>query len=447
MLSKKIFFLSSWLLVFLIMQVNAQVVGKENRLMLAESIKLALENNKRILQARESIGGAEAKVGEARSSSYPQMNLQLGYTRLNTFSTFRFAFPDMPPEEIKLGTPNNYNAQIALNQLLFDWGRTAKATEASELGLTMTKQNVSLIEREVSYLVANLFYQIFVMHEVVKVLDENLTVLDERYRTMKKKYDAGQISEFDLLSMEVQISSVKAQKLESETSLQKLELEFNRALGRPTDAQVYLNDSLAVHPMLEDERALIREAIENRIELKQLQHQEQMALLQKDIASTMNMPTVGAFVNWELRNAYLPNVDIFKGSWMAGLSVAFPLFDGFRTSAQISQAEVQFETIQMEYENLKQSIEIEVRQTLLDLKLGQRKMEVEKTKITQAEQALKIAEVQYEKGMLSALDLLDAHQSLKNARLNYLQAFFNYKLSRFNLKKAVGKMLLPQNDF
>ncbi len=439
MLSKKIFFLFLWLLIFLIMQANAQVVGKENRLTLAESIKLALENNTRILQVKESIGGAEAKIAESRSVYFPQLRLESNYTRLNTFSTFKFAFPDMPSEEIKLGTPNNYSTQVSLNQALFNWGRNGKMVELSEIELSQAMHNMAFTEREVTYLTVQLYYQILMMNEAIKVINENLSLLEQRLSMMKRKYEIGETSSFDILSMEVQISSVSGEILNAETSLKKLKMQFNKIIGRSPDNIVQLQDSLTYIPISMDEKILLQEAFANRIELKQLQEREKQASLQKDISSTMNKPNVDIFFNWDIRNGYLPKVDIFKGSWNAGLSFSLPLFDGFRTSSQVKQAEVLLKTTQMQYDDTKDEIAIEIKQVLLNLQTEEKQIEIEKKKTDLTKQALVTAEERYHRGLVSALDLLDVQQSLQTAKLNYVQAVGSYTISKYNLQKSVGR--------
>lgn len=439
MLTRYRIFCAILFIAFPVVRGEAQMIVVERSLTLSQCIQFALENNKQILQAKEVIGGAEAKVNESRSSYFPQVRLESNYTRLNTFSTFKFALPGFPSEEIKLGTANNYSTQVSLYQSLFTWGRNNKMVEVSEAELTLTGQNILLTEREISYMVVQLFYRILTMQEGVKVMNEHLGLLEQRLSMMRKKYEAGETSNFDLLSTEVQISSAKGQKLDAETSLRKVQLEFNKIIGRSVATVVQLQDSMDYRSLPLDETTLLREALANRVELKQVQNQEKLMLLQKEITSTMNKPNVDAYFNWNLRNGYLPNVDIFKGSWNAGLSFTLPLFDGFRTRAQESKAEANLRVTQIQHEEIKQSVEIEVRQAYLDLKTAEAKIEIERIKKTQAEQALRTAEDRYEGGRLSTLDLLDVQQSLESARLNYLQAIYICLVSKYTLEKLTGK--------
>lgn len=426
-------------IIFSIYQTNAQVERENNTpLTLPECIKIALQNNKQILSASESIRGAKAKVDESRSGYYPQLRLESNYQRLNTFSKFKLDIPDMPMDEIKLGTADNYSAQVSVYQSLFNWRRDSKSIDMSELELAMSKTNVSLTKQEVTFVVVQLFYKILMIQQSIPIIDDNLKLLEQRLAMMKKKYDGGETSDFDLLSVDVQISSVKGQKLDAEINLKKLELEFNKIIGRSINATVQLTDSPSDKIIHMDQDALCRQAFANRNELKLIQSKEQMAQLQGEIVSTANKPNLGAYFNWDIRNGYLPKVDQFKGSWNTGVTLSFPLFDGFRTSAQVSQAEVNRNAAQIELENAKQSIHVEVERAILDLKLAEKKIEIEKLKINQSEQALKIAEEKHDKGLMNTLDLLETQQTLESARLNYIEVIHSYNVSRYNVNRVIG---------
>lgn len=438
MLLKKIFFSFLCALLFFHIQVKAQV-SKENPLTLAESVKLALENNKQIKQTKELISSAYAKIEEARSVFYPQLQLQSNYTRLNYVSTFKFELPGFPSEEIKLGSLNNYSAQVSLLQSLYSWNRNTKSVELSEVELTMAKDNTTLTEREITYAVVQLFFQIQMVHEAIKVVDENLKLLNEHLSVVKKKYEAGELSNFDVLSVEVKMSSTTGQKLDAETNLKKLEVEFNKITGRHVDSPLSLEFIDSESLTAAENNFDVDNDFNKRIELKQMQNKESLLQLQKEIVSTTNQPNVNFFFNWDIKNGYLPNVDIFKGSWNTGLMISFPFFDGFRTNSQVNQAEANIRSVQLEHENVKQSIQAEIRQALYELIAAKKKIEIEKEKVLQSEEALKIAEEQYSSGHLSTLDLLDTQQSLKNAKLDYLLSLLNFHIGRYTLDKVTGK--------
>jgi len=409
-------------------------------LTLQESIKLALENNSQILQAKENIYGSEAKVSESRSALFPQINVQASYSRLGPISSFSFSMaPGMPPIDMKFGIENSYNAGISLQHTLFNWGRAQTGVNMSEIGLKQSESNLSLMQHNIAYQVVQLFYGMLVAKEAIKVLDQNISALENRLTTTRKRFESGLVSKFDVLTMEVQIASVKSRKTETESNLRKLEILFNKITGRPLDLPVNIMGSLEYQSFTTNADSLIKVAFESRLELEQLKYQEDLALGQLSMTKTFNKPNLNLSINYGLRNGFFPNTNVLRGNWSASLVLAYPIFDGFRTSSQIDEAEVNLKIARMRYDDTKQSIAMEVKQAIVDLKMNEEKISIEKLKIKQAEEALKIAEERHIKGLLSTLDLLDSQTALETARLNYLQAAYNYTLSKYNLDKATGK--------
>lgn len=406
--------------------------GTENtsQLTLSQCINLALANNRQILQGKQMVAGAEAKVDESASYKYPQLQLGANYTRLGVVPEYM---------GFKLAAADNYSYKATASQVLWAWGKISNGVSLSRTGLDMAKQGVALTEREITFAVVQIFYQLLTTQEAIKVMDDNINLLEQRLAMMKQKYEAGEASDFDILSTEVQISSAKGGRLDTLTGLGKLKLQFNLIIGRPADAPVNIAGLLSYSQVKADEQSSISSALANRIEIQQIQNKEKMAQLQKELAEAANRPDLNTFASWELKNGYQPSLEQYKGAWTFGLVMSFPLFDGFRNKSQIRQAEASLSGIRLEYEQQRQSVETEVRQALLDIQSAWQKIELGQLTVTQAEKALKIAEERYQKGLVDTLDLLSSQSSLSNARLNLLQSAYNFNLSRYNLEKVSGQ--------
>jgi len=406
----------------------------DDKLTLIKSVKLAAENNRQIKQGQQMVLGAEAKMGESQSYRYPHLQLDANYYRLNNIP--EFSIPGMGA--FRMGIADNYSYKATVSQALFAWGKISNGIALSRTELEISRQIAALTEREITYAVIRVFYQLLATQEAVKVVDDNISLLEQRLKMMKQKYQAGEISDFDILSTEVQISSAGGQRLDMLNGLNKLQMQFNLILVRPVNSAVILDGALVYNRINVDERTAVAGALANRIEARQIQDKEKMAQLQKDLAAAGNRPNLNAFGSWELKNGYLADLDSYKGAWTFGLTLSFPVFDGFKSRSQVRQADANLNAIRLEYEQQRQVIETEVKQALLDIQSAWQKIEIGKLTVTQAEMALRIAEERYGKGLIDALDLLNAQTVLTGARLNLLQSAYNFNLSKYNLEKVTG---------
>jgi outer membrane protein len=243
------------------------------------------------------------------------------------------------------------------------------------------------------------------------------------------------------------MSGLEAQKLDFENNTRKMFMTYNRLAGRPLDSVFALDGDIGVEAgrTLEDlqtaVRDLVKEAVANRLEAKQVENQRRLVQTQMALARAGDKPTVAASFNYYLQNGYLPSVDRIKGNWNASLAVSYPVFDGRRSAAQIAQSQVALRTVEEQAADLERSFGLEISQTLSDLEALQQKIEVETTKISHAERALDIADQRYQEGLISTTDLVDAQDSLDSARLNYLQLRYNYVLGRYSMLKAIGRRI------
>jgi outer membrane protein len=404
---------------------------------LEQFIDTAVKNSPAVQIAGESVAGAEFRIREAKSQALPQINLGSSYTRISLLS--EFDIPGMG--HFKFGTPNNLNFRVGASEQVFTWGRIKNTVQMSQIGMDLAQGGVALTKQTLAYQLVPIFYGVLFTREAVKVLDQTIDLLEKKLATLEERYRAGLASDFDISLIKVQLSGLQSQKLDFENNIRKIMMAYNRIAARPLESTFTPAGEFAFEPVVADAKALAEEAAANRIESKLLGNQRNLAQTQIALARSANKPNVAAGFNYEFRNGFLPSVDQIRGNWSAAVSVSYPVFDGHRTSAQVAQAQVGLRAVEEQATDQLLGFELEIDQTLADLKTLEQKIEIEKTKIAHAERALKIADERYQNGLLSTTDLVEAQDLVDSARLNYLQLVYNHVLGKFNLFKAAGRKI------
>jgi outer membrane protein len=409
----------------------------QEKMTLQQFIDEAVRNSPSVQISGEAVAGAESKVREARSQYLPQVSFGSSYTRISLLS--EFDIPGMG--HFKFGTPNNLSFRLGASEQVFTWGRVGKTVEMNKIGMDMAQDGVALTKQMLAYQIVPIFYGVLFTDAAVRVVDQALALLSKKLATLEERYRAGLASDFDVSLIKVQMSGLEAQKLDFENNVRKMLMAYNRVAGRPLATTFIPDGELAFEPVAADLKALVAEAAAQRVEARQVQNQRHLVQTQMALARTADKPNVIAAFNYEFRNGFLPSVDRIKGNWNAVLAVSSPIFDGHRTAAQIAQSEIALRTVEEQAADLERGFELEINQTLADLKTLEQKIEIEKTKIGHAERALKIADERYLNGLISTTDLVEAQDSLDSARLNYLQLIYNHVLGRFNLLRAAGRKI------
>jgi outer membrane protein len=428
-----------WLLVF----VPWMLGGAEERFDLQHFVNLAVRNSQGIQIAQEAVSGAEQKISESKSLYYPQVNLTAGYSRLSLVSEFDFNLGS-EVMHFKFSSPNNYSFRLVASQQLFNWGRSQKTVRLSRLGVDLAEDAAATVRQMTAYQVIPIYYNLLFAGEAVKVLDETRELFAQKLNILKARFEAGMASDFDLSLIQVQMSAIDSQKADLNNSVRKLILTYNRIANRPLDADLVVGEPLDFQPLAVDELQLLQEALANRVEFKQLRDQEALLATQAALARTGSKPNLLASFTYEIRNGFLPSVDQLRGNWTLALSAVLPLFDGFRTRAQVSQAEISLNMARRQRQDQEKGVAAEIRQLASDLRTLEEKVAIEKVKMGHAQKALSIAEERSARGLISTTDLIEAHNALANSRLSVLQFTVNYILNRYSLFRTVGRKIYQE---
>jgi len=419
--------------------VSAQETNK-NVLTLEKSIEVALANNKSILIAKEKLTKAKGKITEAKSGFLPSLTLQVSYTKLSLVPSFTLSLPVGPAvitREMKLGAEDNYMVKAILQETLFAWGRVSNSYTLSKHNLQAAEQAYKLAVDETIYKVTRTFYGAILAKSVYEANEEMLEKSQEHLKVVKSKFNSGNASQFEVLRARVQVENTKPLASKSKNSHETVLISLRNLLGikqaQLIEVQgelIFIKDEITLEKALED-------AFTNRPELKQAELRKQISEKSLSMAKAGNKPSLIAVANYNYQNPFYYTLD-WVNNWSAGVVLNYPIFDGFATSGRAGQASSDLEQAEIQELQLKDGIEVEVRQLMLALNEAQERIVSQEENVKQAQESMRIAEVGYANGVVTNLEVMDTQLALTQAKTNYLQALYDYLTTSAGLKKATG---------
>ena len=153
------------------------------------------------------------------------------------------------------------------------------------------------------------------------------------------------------------------------------------------------------------------------------------------------MPSISLNANYLLQgqsNDFQFDSNERNASLATTLNVKFNLFDGFETAAKIQKAQAELDQVRDQREQLSSAIGIEILQARQRMKEALERIEAQQKSVQQAEKAHAIAEVRYQQGVGTQLELFDARLALNRIKTAYLRAIYDYNIAVFAWQKAVG---------
>lgn len=424
---------------------------QQQKLNLQQSIELGLKNSKDLRISQSKMETAGAKLSEANSQLLPQLKFQAGYTRLSSVPPFQVQIPFMPnPIKISDVILDNYNLRVSLQQPVFTGFRLSSLRSAASLQNQAAETDYSKDINEAAFRIQSAFWQFYKAQQLLSVLNENLIQNQKHLEDTRNNLQNGLVTQNDVLKLEVLYSNTKLQQIEAQNNLDVAKVAFNQALGLPLDAQTDI-DVKDIKTDLASEKQgaykfedIIKEAKQNRGELKSLQYRFQASREAAAAARSGWFPSIYLNANYYYNNPntrYQPPVKQFKDSWDLGVSLSWDIWNWGYTSAQVTQAEQNAIQSETSLSQANEAVELEVYSNYLTYQRSMEKVTVSSQSIDQAKENYRIINDKYNVQLATSTDLIDAETAVLQAQTNYNNALVDYELAKARLEKSIGRRI------
>jgi len=424
-----------WLLAIFAGPVQAEPL----KLSLDDAIKMALKQNRSVQIADEKVVAARGKYVESRSGALPKLDFTSTYTRLAPVPgvTLPRAFGG---GEIKMGYADNYDLKLSLSQSIFSWGKVQNGTRAAGDQVKSSQEDSAKTRQETIASVTKAYYGVLVTQEFIRVSEEALARVQEQERVVRKRYEAGTVSKFDLLRTQVQVANTKPQVEKAHDGYEMTLLALKNLIGVPLDSPLELSGSLSYEPMTVDVKSATQTAVDKRPDLKSLAYQKKALEHTLSIAKAGLRPNLSLAATYNYKRPGPSGEDKWGQSATASAILYTPLFDGFATSGRVAQTASGVRQLEIAQKQAEEGVALEVNSAVLALREAQANIESQKENVDLAKESLRIGKVRYDSGLITNLEILDAELAVTQAETNYLQALYDFQAARVNLQKAMGTL-------
>jgi outer membrane protein len=401
-----------------------------------KAVRYALDHNPSILSAAQETYTAQAGVDVSRSAYYPSLEAHAAYSRIAPVPTFQLpggaSFPELPQ--------NSYSLRLDLNQSIFEFGRRSDEVELARIGAHSAGYSLQSNKLELAYQTVQTFLSILYLQKNIAVLEEQINDLNFHLENTRKRLETGTATDFDVLTVRVQLSSVESGKMAVETTRKKQIVLLARLMGTPEKEEITVSGDISDEYPDIDGEALITRALENRPEMKLASSQERSAETELSLAKSQNRPSVGVNLAFGYNNGYPPDPNELKANWVLGAQLRVPVFNGLKNRYRREAVEAELRAAQEQTRNTHDLIVSQVKQVIADVEADRSQIATSRISVQLAQQAYTEAREQYDIGVITNSELLDTRTSLSQAQLALLEARYSRVLDQYALKKAVGEM-------
>lgn len=426
------------ILLYLSLGISELAVGQTNAiptLTLAEAKKLALRNHPQIAAANYLALAAQEAVVENRSGFFPDVNLYGTAAGANTEGA-----------RIMAGSLNNPSVfsrvagGLEINQLLFDFGRTANLTASSEYQAKAEAQNLTLTREQVLLQVDTTYFHTLEAQAVLRVtrqtFDTRQLLLDQVTALATNKLR----SELDVSFAQVELQQAGLLVEKSQNDADAAVATLSTALGyrefhefQPVeagDAEIPTNE--APH----DVSDLIQTALSHRPELLSLRDERDSAFRFAKAERDSRLPkiaAVGVAGDAPVHDSHLPD-DYAAG----GVQLSLPLFAGGFYAARQHEAELKAESEDELLRSAEDNVIRDVRVAWLNFNNALEQLHTTEQLVRNAAEAFELAQARYKTGISSIVELSEAQLNLTSAQIANTASRYNVLIQQANLDYQTG---------
>ena len=397
----------------------------------------AMEHNFDIQQAQEQIKEQNGLIVELTAAALPNLALNASYSLDDDALVVGGVNPGT-------GADQFWNVKLQVNQLVYSGGQVKATLRAQKFAEEAIVYAMKSVIDQVAYNVSYRFYDALLAREQIEVEQQNVQYLEEQLKTAQDRYAAKTVSKFDVLRAEVELANAQPALITAKNNYRIAVDELYSAIGHQnTEPLAYdgseIEGELKFDAFAYDLEQAMTEAVQYRPEMLQLETLIEARQAGIDIAKAGYLPTVSVYGNYgyEKDPRYGDFSDSLKG-WGVGIQSSWSIFDGRATKGRLIQARSQLRQTQLDKQKLQLSIEVEVRRAISALQQAEELASAANKVVEQAEEALRLAEVRYEAGAATQLELLQTRVSLTQAKTNLLSANYSYLLAAAQYRKAIG---------
>ena len=411
-------------------------------LSLEECRRMAMESDELVRIAKNKVLQSNLDKGVAITAYLPKIDGSASALYLTPNSTMGDA--------MELQMRGVYLAGFSLLQPVYAGGKILTANKLARLGQEVAKEQLEATRMDVAANAEKSYWMYIAVRSKIEMLNSYLLQLDSILSYTRSAFDLGLTTRLSVSRIETKISELQYNLRQAKSGEELCRLSLCRIIG--------IDESEEIEP-LENLEVIEEVPFEySGIDLRPELHLSLMNVRAKkyDIAMVLSdfLPTIGlqlgwnAFGNLKMKNymmlddgtiyPYTQSVS-YKG-FVGAVSLSVPIFHWGEGFKKVKKAKLEAENAELELEQNKKLMELQSRQAYSNYIDGFSLITSAEKGFAEAELNLKMMKEQYEAGLMTLTDLLEAQSQWQSSYSNLIEARTQLKINEIDYRRSIGSI-------
>ena len=295
------------------------------------------------------------------------------------------------------------------------------------------------------------YYQLMLTQDSYDVLQKSYKLAEDNYNIVNAKYQQGAVSEFDKISAEVQMRSIKPNVISAGNAVTLSKLQLKVLMGVTADVDIEIADNLGNYEteLFANELNQPAANLNNNTTMKQLDLNRKM--LNQNIKSLRAnfMPTLGMNYSYQYQSLYNEDWNILDYNWSGSSALMFtlsiPLYKASNFT-KLKSNRIQIRQLEQNRLDTERKLNMQITSYQNNMAACSEQVVSNRENVMQAQKAVQIAGKRYEVGKGTVLELNTSQVQLTEAELTYNQSIYDYLVAKADLDQVLGKDYIAENE-
>lgn len=427
--------------------VRAQEAKDTLTLTLDRALEIALSDNPTIKVAEEEIALKKVTHKETWQNLLPQASIDGTWNH-----TISAAQMNLGGQSFKMGMDNSNTVSGVLNICLPIFAPSVyKAMSMTKTDIELAVEKSRASKLDLVNQVTKGYYQLMLTQDSYDVLQKSYKLAEDNYNIVNAKYQQGAVSEFDKISAEVQMRSIKPNVISAGNAVTLSKLQLKVLMGVTADVDIEIADNLGNYEteLFANELNQPAANLNNNTTMKQLDLNRKM--LNQNIKSlrTNFMPTLGMNYSYQYQSLYNEDWNILDYNWSGSSALMFtlsiPLYKASNFT-KLKSNRIQIRQLEQNRLDTERKLNMQITSYQNNMAASSEQVVSNRENVMQAQKAVQIAGKRYEVGKGTVLELNTSQVQLTEAELTYNQSIYDYLVAKADLDQVLGKDYIAENE-
>jgi outer membrane protein TolC len=402
-----------------------------------EAIDRGLRNNLGLLLSSDQTIMARGERWKELSNLLPNLQARVQEdaqtSSLTALGLKSNVFPFPVPRVI--GPFNYFDARATLTQSVFNFQDFEQERAASER-LKSAQYSYKDARELVVLAVGNAYLLAIASSARIETADAQVQNAQALYSKAADQLKAGLTPAIDALRSRVELQTRQQQLIAVRNDFAKQKLSLARVIGLPTGQEFVLTEKAPYQVLTPlPIEVYLRRAYASRSDYQAAQALVRAAELSHRGAAAGRYPTIQLNANFGDIGVTLAQSN---GTWQVNGGLNIPIFAGGKVHSDVLEADAELRQVHSQLNDLRGRIDYEVRGSLLDLNSAAEQVEVARSSVDLAEQALTQSRDRFSAGVTDNLEVVQAQEAVASAHESYIQSLYAHNLAKVELARAIG---------